>query len=322
VKPKRKYTKRKTVTKTVVDEKTGEEVEVSVPAMKKRMNGFHSTKRQPLALEDIAPAERTLRDIIRSSLVTDRKKELARQTSVKQAEQEANKHLAGESKAKEDDEAGAGGVGAIDYAPQVEVVNGRIVVNQNTLVVKARNSEVSGYRRVVEEQPLLNSHSYSNWRKPVRWTDADTELFYVALTQFGLDFNLISQLFPKRTRTQVKQKFKRESKRNQAKIEQCISGKGRDQDQYHRMMAQLKLQLGISDSSLGSPSVGDGTPAASASAAPASAAAAAPTAKPPSPQPTNAAAADAPSAPPTAAQSAAATFGEDFFDEEEDAYIY
>jgi hypothetical protein len=49
----------------VVDEKTGEEVEVSVPAMKKRMNGFHSTKRQPLALEDIAPAERTLRDIIR-----------------------------------------------------------------------------------------------------------------------------------------------------------------------------------------------------------------------------------------------------------------
>lgn len=54
--------------------------------------------------------------------------EMTRQASAKVAEQEANRHLS-QSKVEEV-------APAPDLAPQVQVVDGRIVVNQNTLVVQ------------------------------------------------------------------------------------------------------------------------------------------------------------------------------------------
>lgn len=59
----------------------------------------------------------------------DRRLETTRQASAKVAEQEANKHLLSQSKAEPEPS-------AMDLAPQVQVVDGRIVVNQNTLVVQ------------------------------------------------------------------------------------------------------------------------------------------------------------------------------------------
>lgn len=65
--------------------------------------------------------------------------------------------------------------------PQVQVVNGRIVINQQSLVVGAQEStreDTESYRRVEETRSKLNYNSYSN-RTPVeRWRKDDTELFY------------------------------------------------------------------------------------------------------------------------------------------------
>jgi transcription factor TFIIIB component B'' len=65
--------------------------------------------------------------------------------------------------------------------PQVQIVNGRIVINQQSLVVSAQAStreDTETYRRVEEDRPKLNYNSYSN-RTPVeRWKAEDTDLFY------------------------------------------------------------------------------------------------------------------------------------------------
>lgn len=69
--------------------------------------------------------------------------------------------------------------------PQVQVVNGRIVINQQSLVVGAQEStreDTESYRRVEETRSKLNYNSYSN-RTPVeRWRKDDTELFYKVCT--------------------------------------------------------------------------------------------------------------------------------------------
>jgi len=72
--------------------------------------------------------------------------------------------------------------------PQVQIVNGRIVINQQSLVVAAQAStreNTEAYRRVEEDRPKLNYNSYSN-RTPVeRWRAEDTDLFYKVWWQFG-----------------------------------------------------------------------------------------------------------------------------------------
>lgn len=46
-----------------------------------------------------------------------------------------------------------------------------------------------------------------------------------SLAQYGTDFSFISQMFPKRTRRQVKSKFKREEKENQYLVDAALRKK-------------------------------------------------------------------------------------------------
>lgn len=54
------------------------------------------------------------------------------------------------------------------------------------------------------------------------WTQSDTLKFYRALSSIGTDFALMNELFPKRTRRELKLKFKKEEKINQYLIDQAI----------------------------------------------------------------------------------------------------
>ncbi|KAF2403269.1 hypothetical protein EJ06DRAFT_457408, partial [Trichodelitschia bisporula] len=57
-----------------------------------------------------------------------------------------------------------------------------------------------------------------------RWTDTATDKFYAALSQFGCDFMIISQLFPGRTRRQVKAKFVREERADPERVREALQG--------------------------------------------------------------------------------------------------
>lgn len=107
-----------------------------------------------------------------------------------------------------------------ELAVQVRIVDGQIQVDERRLVVETR-APADEYRRAAPE----GSRGFS--LVPPRdvgpkWTDRETDLFYLALEQFGTDFSLISKLFPGRTRPHIKRKFVKEKRSNRAKVDAAL----------------------------------------------------------------------------------------------------
>lgn len=79
-----------------------------------------------------------------------------------------------------------------------------------------------------ESNPFENpvtSFTYSKRSHTDRWTTEEVNQFYDALSLFGTDFSLISQLFPYRTRKQIKLKFNLEEKKYPEIIALCLKRK-------------------------------------------------------------------------------------------------
>lgn len=57
---------------------------------------------------------------------------------------------------------------------------------------------------------------------PVFWSDEETRQFYRILQHIGMDFIVMEQFFPKRTRKQLLRKFHKEKKKNPAAIEVAL----------------------------------------------------------------------------------------------------
>lgn len=83
---------------------------------------------------------------------------------------------------------------------------------------KAEDTPVST-REIDRYSTIINSYSFSTKERQERWTEAETLQFYQALSVWGTDFNLISHMFPTRSRHQIKTKFKYEEKRNPTKVQ-------------------------------------------------------------------------------------------------------
>ena len=94
--------------------------------------------------------------------------------------------------------------------------NGSIVVDEDSTVVnRHRNHDTSGKSRE-ESNPFENpitSSTYSKRKHTDRWTPEELKQFYTALSTWGTDFTFIAQLFPYRTRKQIKLKFNLEEKK-------------------------------------------------------------------------------------------------------------
>lgn len=59
--------------------------------------------------------------------------------------------------------------------------------------------------------------------KTDKWSDEENEKFYMAISIYGTDFALVSSLFgPSKTREQIKNKFKKEEKKNKEKIDGAL----------------------------------------------------------------------------------------------------
>lgn len=73
-----------------------------------------------------------------------------------------------------------------------------------------------------------------------KWKPDETDLFYVALGMFGMDFGMISKFMKNRTRNQIKSKYKKESKVNPERIDSAFSNKIEiDKDKYQQYVAKL-----------------------------------------------------------------------------------
>ncbi|XVE98959.1 hypothetical protein REPUB_Repub03eG0154400 [Reevesia pubescens] len=104
------------------------------------------------------------------------------------------------------------------------------------------DDQVSG--RAQSSSFCLNYQSYMDKEPRARWSKQDTELFYGAIQQFGPDFSLIQQLFPGRSRHQIKLKFKNEERRYPFKISEALASRANDHSYFEKVIEQLQQVSG------------------------------------------------------------------------------
>ena len=121
--------------------------------------------------------------------------------------------------------------GATQPHPEFQLVNGEIVIVESSLRLdRHANAEAAREAEpvvVIEESALThrsNSHSFMKKEKRHNWNEEMTDLFYDGLRMFGTDFNMISKMFPGRSRASIKLKFTKEEKLDREKIKQTLLG--------------------------------------------------------------------------------------------------
>lgn len=114
--------------------------------------------------------------------------------------------------------------------PVVQVINGELVLQQQHET--ANNDDERSLTVVVEEQAATTgivAASYGDFklastgRKSSRWDADETDVFYAALRQVGLDFGTMEAYFEgKRNRRQLKRKYYSELKRHPELVEKAM----------------------------------------------------------------------------------------------------
>jgi transcription factor TFIIIB component B'' len=132
--------------------------------------------------------------------------------------------------------------------PQMRIVNGQIVLAENSLRLdRHKRAEAENEEMVeVEENEFSRMTTSGTFmkREPSQvWDSVATATFYQGLAQFGTDFEMISKLFPTRSRRQIKLKFNNEERKNPAQLNKILTGKSVsiDLDDFEEMSG-LKLE--------------------------------------------------------------------------------
>ncbi|XP_064603140.1 transcription factor TFIIIB component B'' homolog [Liolophura sinensis] len=109
--------------------------------------------------------------------------------------------------------------------PQVKIgPDGSIILNEESLVIEkpSDQSEMSDIGVVDETDSLITSSSFRTRHLSKNWTEKETERFYYALSVVGTDFSMMSNLFKRRNRYDLKKKFKREEKYNRSQVDKAL----------------------------------------------------------------------------------------------------
>ncbi|XP_047339338.1 transcription factor TFIIIB component B'' homolog isoform X2 [Impatiens glandulifera] len=119
--------------------------------------------------------------------------------------------------------------------------------NSNPQDMRNENaSEQAGFNDEETDPPVqdgtfyTNYHSYMERTPRLRWSKQDTELFYQGVRQFGSDLSFIQQLFPGRSRTQIKLKYKKEERQNPMMLDDALTGRAKDNSHFEQLIKLLK----------------------------------------------------------------------------------
>lgn len=128
--------------------------------------------------------------------------------------------------------------------PNTIIVDGEIQIDETSLQID-RHANAAAEREAealegIDESELtrrITSHSWLKRDTGGRWSAESTERFFEALQMFGTDFDMISKLFPGRSRHSIKLKFTKEEKADQQRIKQILMGERVlvDMDEYSRL---------------------------------------------------------------------------------------
>ncbi|KAL3230812.1 Transcription factor TFIIIB component B'' [Nakaseomyces bracarensis] len=117
-----------------------------------------------------------------------------------------------------------------DSAIRVKIIDGKMAVDDESLVLDRHSLASAGnaMKERKDDNPfenLYNSATYGKGSFTDPWTSEELIKFYKALSMWGTDFNLIAQMYPYRTRKQVKAKFINEEKKHPIMIELALRSK-------------------------------------------------------------------------------------------------
>ncbi|XP_033020644.1 transcription factor TFIIIB component B'' homolog [Lacerta agilis] len=164
---------------------------------------------------------------MKSSLVEEKKSE--KPSTVTQAK-EPEIILESENEEDEDEEEGGDDDDGPLLVPRVKVAeDGSIILDEESLTVEVLRTK--GQCVVEDNDPIFERGStttYSSFRRSYYtkpWSEKETDMFFLAISMVGTDFSMISQLFPHRARTEIKNKFKREEKANGWRIDKAFKEK-------------------------------------------------------------------------------------------------
>lgn len=111
---------------------------------------------------------------------------------------------------------------------KLTIKDGHLTIDEDSRVIDRHATTGPDLREKHNENPfenIVNSATYGRQRYTDKWDDLEIQKFYQALSQWGTDFALIAQMFPYRTRRQVKAKFILEEKKRPALVELALSRK-------------------------------------------------------------------------------------------------
>ncbi|XP_029129721.1 uncharacterized protein LOC109810960 isoform X3 [Cajanus cajan] len=87
---------------------------------------------------------------------------------------------------------------------------------------------------------LFNYQSFMEKAPRGKWSKQDTGLFYEAVRELGTDFSMIQQLFPGKTRHQIKLKYKKEERENPSLLTDAVNNRAKDHSHYKLLIERLQ----------------------------------------------------------------------------------
>ncbi|ORZ08650.1 hypothetical protein BCR42DRAFT_495342 [Absidia repens] len=122
------------------------------------------------------------------------------------------------------------------HALQVRMVDGNIVLDTDSMMID-RNKDLEQisheHMEVVEENAQsrkINFQTYGKKTGNKRWTTEETDVFYDLLSQFGTDFEMMAQMIPNRSRTQIRLKYNKEQNKHPEKVTEYMLRKKKPLD--------------------------------------------------------------------------------------------
>ena len=188
-------------------------------------------------------------DASASSVPAEHKEALTPLAAAPSAAVNADEPSAGEDGEEEDGEEDEGKEGEggeedadaaevrLSVAPQMKIVNGAIVINEDSLVVPSPSSLPLPFPLLTESPTTrFTSSTFLRHTATLPWSAHETSVFYRALSAYGTDFTLIALLLKGRDRGQVKRKFKKEERENGRLVEEALKRRVRmDVNEFGRM---------------------------------------------------------------------------------------
>ncbi|XP_018120488.1 transcription factor TFIIIB component B'' homolog isoform X2 [Xenopus laevis] len=113
--------------------------------------------------------------------------------------------------------------------PRVKVAeDGSIIIDEESLTVevsRAKGPIVENDDPIFERGSMTTYSSFRKSKQSKPWSDKETDMFFLAISMVGTDFSMISHLFPHRERFEIKNKFKREERKNGWRIDKAFREK-------------------------------------------------------------------------------------------------